>query len=49
MDGLWVAGMLSMLHRHAPEMPLANISQMVNCILPSPHSLTCVEADIRRM
>jgi alpha-L-arabinofuranosidase len=31
-DGLWVASMLNMFHRHAPDMPIANISQMVNCI-----------------
>lgn len=31
-DGLWVASMLNMFHRHAPDLHLANISQMVNCI-----------------
>ena len=31
-DGLWVATMLNMFHRYAPEMPLGNIAQMVNCL-----------------
>ncbi len=31
-DGLWVAGMFNMFHRYAPDMPLANIAQMVNCL-----------------
>jgi len=31
-DGLWVASMLNMFHRRAPEMPLANLALMVNCI-----------------
>jgi len=31
-DGLWVASMLNMFHRYGPEIPLANLSQMVNCI-----------------
>jgi alpha-L-arabinofuranosidase len=31
-DGLWVASMLNMFHRYALDLPLANISQMVNCI-----------------
>lgn len=31
-DGLWVASMLNFFHTVAPEMPLANIAQMVNCI-----------------
>jgi len=31
-DGLWVATMLNYFHSIAPEMPLANIAQMVNCI-----------------
>lgn len=30
-DGLWVASMFNMFHRFAPDMPLANIAQMVNC------------------
>jgi len=31
-DGLWVATMLNLLHRHAPDIPMANISEMVNCM-----------------
>ncbi|HUT56041.1 MAG TPA: alpha-L-arabinofuranosidase C-terminal domain-containing protein [bacterium] len=31
-DGLWTAGMLNLFHRHAPELPIANIAQMVNCL-----------------
>lgn len=31
-DGLWVASMLNLLHRVAPDVPFANIAQMVNCI-----------------
>ncbi len=31
-DGLWVATMLNYFHSVAPEMPLTNIAQMVNCI-----------------
>jgi alpha-L-arabinofuranosidase len=31
-DGLWVAGMLNLLHRVTPDVPFANIAQMVNCI-----------------
>jgi alpha-N-arabinofuranosidase len=31
-DGLWTASMLNLLHRYAPEVPLANIAQMVNCL-----------------
>jgi alpha-N-arabinofuranosidase len=31
-DGLWVASSLNMFHRYAPDLELANISQMVNCM-----------------
>jgi alpha-N-arabinofuranosidase len=31
-DGLWVATMFNMFHRHAREMPIANIAQMVNLL-----------------
>ncbi len=31
-DGLWTASMLNVLHRLAPEAPVANIAQMVNCL-----------------
>lgn len=31
-DGLWVASMLNLLHKVAPDVPFANIAQMVNCI-----------------
>ena len=31
-DGLWVATMLNLLHRFAPDVPIANIAQMVNCV-----------------
>jgi alpha-N-arabinofuranosidase len=31
-DGLWTAGMLSLFHRNAPDVPIANIAQMVNCL-----------------
>jgi len=31
-DGLWVASALNMHHRHAPDLELANIAQMVNCL-----------------
>jgi alpha-L-arabinofuranosidase len=31
-DGLWAASVLNLLHRRAPEVPIANIAQMVNCL-----------------
>ncbi len=31
-DGLWTASMLNIFHRHAPDMPLCNYAQMVNCL-----------------
>jgi alpha-N-arabinofuranosidase len=31
-DGVWAASMLNLFHRHAPDMPIANIAQMVNCL-----------------
>ncbi len=31
-DGLWTASMLNLFHRHAPDLPIANIAQMVNCL-----------------
>ncbi|MFO8056438.1 MAG: alpha-L-arabinofuranosidase C-terminal domain-containing protein [bacterium] len=31
-DGVWTASMLNFLHRNAPVVPVANITQMVNCL-----------------
>jgi alpha-L-arabinofuranosidase len=31
-DGIWAAASLNMFHRFAPDIPLANIAQMVNCL-----------------
>ncbi len=31
-DGLWLAGSLNMFHRLAPDLPLTNVSQLVNVV-----------------
>lgn len=31
-DGLWVASVFHLFHCHAPDVPLANIAQLVNCL-----------------
>jgi alpha-N-arabinofuranosidase len=31
-DGIWTARMLSALNRRAPDVPIANIAQLVNCL-----------------
>jgi len=31
-DGLWCATVLNLLHQRAPDIPIANLAQMVNCL-----------------
>ncbi len=31
-DGLWCATVLNLLHQRAPDVPIANLAQMVNCL-----------------
>jgi alpha-N-arabinofuranosidase len=31
-DGVWTASMLNLFHKNAPDIPITNIAQMVNCL-----------------